>query len=509
MKKFYLLSIISLYLSATLNLFSQTINIGGRERSYILHLPVNMSAGEEYPLIIALHPLGSTAAAFETSTQFSAKADQEGFIVAYPQGIDNSWNAGGCCDPAASEGVNDFEFISALIDTLSANHPVNTEKVFITGFSNGGIMTYALASEITDKLAGIATVGALLMMNENHGSKPLPIIHFHALDDNSVNINGMSGYMSVYDLLDEWKNINGITAATDTFRDDSGIKGVLYPSNDSSANIILYTSQSGGHAWEINARLGTTNRIWEFFSTQINKVDKTIDTIVEGPRKRDYKIQIPNRYFTSVDANRKYPLVVAAHGWYSDAADMEAMTGFSSKANSKGFFVAYLHYVGPPPDYSWNYFMDEEKPDDIGYAKAVIDTMFDRFPIDSASVFTVGFSDGCGMANRLSQETNGLINATGTVGGMVAFGPELETTPVRMIHFHALNDPAVNYTNVHSTALSYWLDVNDCASDPEIIYDEQGYWVKCGKVPEMIPWCCFIPCRGISMLGRLRTKTGF
>jgi hypothetical protein len=176
---------------------------------------------------------------------------------------------------------------------------------------------------------------------------------------------------------------------------------------------------------------------------------------------------------------------------------MEQKTRFSSASNRNGFFVTYLHYVGPPPDYSWNYFMDEEKPDDMAYAKAVIDSMFSRYPIDSAGVYAVGFSDGCGMANRLSFETDGLIEATGTVGGMVTFDSEVGTHPVRMIHFHARNDPAVNYSNVHDTNLNYWLEVNDCQrTEVDTILNVKNYlgelWRNSGGDTVMLfyslPW---------------------
>jgi polyhydroxybutyrate depolymerase len=455
-----------------------TILVSGTERSYLMHVPDNLPVGEKVPLVIALHLLGSNSASFESLTGFSIKAEQEGFIVAYPQGIGNSWNAGGCCDPAMTGDVDDVGFISALIDTLIQDCQVDTSKVFVAGFSNGGIMCYRLASEISDKLAGVAAVGALFLMNDNLATKPVPIIHFHALDDYAVNFNGNFNstlYKSVPQLLDEWKTINGITALPDTFRKEDGITGILYSSEDSTANIILYTSQTGGHNWTINNRLGTTNKIWEFFENQINKVDKVYDTIVEGPRQRDYKIHIPSSYFTNVDQTKKYPLVIAAHGWYGYPDDMESKTGFSAKADAKNFFVSYLHYVGPPPDLSWNYFMDIAKPDDIGYANAVIDTMFARYPIDSSNVFIIGFSDGCGMANRLPFESKIKINAIGTVGGMVTFSDDVETKPVRMIHFHARYDPAVNYSNVRNSSLNYWLDVNSCNEEPDTLINEQGY----------------------------------
>jgi polyhydroxybutyrate depolymerase len=457
---------------------AQTIDVNGVERSYIIHVPENLPDGQNVPVIIALHYLGSTAAQFESYTSLSLKADYEGFITVYPQGIGNSWNAGMCCDPAASQDVDDISFISNLIDTLIEEYPVDPGKVYLTGFSNGAIMCHALAHILSDKIAGIAAVGGLLAMDVDPPTHPVPIMHIHALDDNSVDIDGMWGYQSVYDLLDEWKTYNGITAEPDTFRNDSRIKGILYSSPDSSANIILYTSETGGHQWNVNARLGTTNRIWEFFSTGINKVPVVYDTIPEGPRKRDYKTYVPARYFSTIDTSIKYPLILAAHGWGGDAASMEAMTGLSSLADSKGFFVAYMHYLGPPPDYSWNYFMNEEKPDDIGYAKAIIDSMFSRFPIDSGKVFAVGFSDGCGMANRLPFETNGLVSATGTVGGMVTFDEGVNTLPVRMIHFHAESDPAVSYNTVRNTKLQYWLDVNGCSAGPDTLLNVKNYYLE-------------------------------
>ncbi len=458
------------------NLISaQTINVGGIDRTFVIHVPNNLPSGQDVPVVIALHSLGSTAAQFESYTGFSDKADHDNFIAVYPQGIGNSWNAGACCDPAVSEGSDDISFISALIDTLIEEYPVDSDQVFLTGFSNGAIMGYALAQVLSEKINGYAAVAGLLAMDVDPPSVSIPIMHIHALDDNAVNINGMWEYPSVFDLLDEWKTYNNITAEPDTFRNDSRITGILYPSDDSLANIILYLSETGGHQWNINSRLGTTNRIWEFFSTGINKTYTIYDTIIEGPRNRDFKIQIPSRFFTSLDENERYPLILAAHGWDQNAEIMEEITGFSVKSNYEHFFVVYLHYVGPPPDLSWNYFMEEDKPDDIGYCKAVIDTMFERFPIDSSKVFMVGFSDGCGMANRMAFETDGLIDAIGTVGGMVTFEPEVETNPVRMIHLHARNDPAVNYSNVRNNALNYWLLVNDCIDIPDTVCNDQSY----------------------------------
>jgi polyhydroxybutyrate depolymerase len=474
MKKLYILCISLFLLSFFTMGKAQILVVNDTERSYTVHVPEDLPENTDVPLIIALHPLGSTNTQFESTTGFSVKADQEGFIVAYPQGIGNSWNAGACCDPALNQEVDDIGFISMLIDTLIGNYPVDTNCVFLTGFSNGAIMAYALASEISEKLDGVAAVGGLLTL-ENHAGHAMPVMHIHALYDASVSINGQWGFPSVYSLLDEWKSLNGIVAEADTFRDDNGVKGILYPSPDEKSNIILYTAETGIHGWTIDPRLGTTNCIWEFFSTGRNSVPLTQDTIIEGPRKRDYMLSVPDSWFTTVENQVKFPLVIAAHGWDQTPQDMEEMTRLSTLGNIKGFFVAYLHYVGPPPDTSWNYYMEAGKPDDIGYAKAVIDTLFARFPIDSARVFAAGFSDGCGLVNRLAFETDGLINATGTVAGMLTFEAEVVTTPVRMIHFHARNDPYVSYSTIRNTNLAYWLDANGCDTDADTVLNIEGY----------------------------------
>jgi len=495
MKKFNL-PLLFVFLIKTITVFPQSITVGEVERSYLLHVPENLNTEEDVPLLIVLHSLGATAASFEITTKFSVKADAEGFIAVYPQGIDNSWNGGFCCDPAVSQGIDDIGFIDALIDTLIEELPVDANRIFLTGFSNGAILGYSLAARLSEKIAGFAAVGGLLADTVDMPTNPVAIMHIHALDDQAVNINGQWGFPSVYELLNAWRETDNITAEPDTFRNDSRIKGILHRSADDQSNIILYTSENGGHQWDINSRLGTTNRIWEFFETGHNAVFAADDTIQEGPRKRDFIIHIPDKYYNSPYDTIKYPLIIVSHGWNQTAPMIEDITGFSDLSNSRGFFVSYLHYVGPPPNNSWNYFMDPAKPDDMGYAKAVIDTMFARFPIDSSKVFAAGFSDGCGMSNRLALEMNGLIKATGTVGGMIQFDAGVETHPVKMIHIHAKSDPAVSYANTRNTTLNYWLNLNECDNLPDTLFNDRGYiveeWTNPSEETEVlfftIPW---------------------
>ncbi len=89
-------------------------------------------------------------------------AAAQGIAVAYPDGIGGSWNAGGCCGQAEADDLDDVGFILALVDELVASYSIDPDRVYLTGFSNGGLLAYRLACE-SDRFAAIAPVGATLV----------------------------------------------------------------------------------------------------------------------------------------------------------------------------------------------------------------------------------------------------------------------------------------------------------------------------------------------------------
>ncbi|HEY9344599.1 MAG TPA: alpha/beta fold hydrolase, partial [Inquilinus sp.] len=152
-----------------------TLPVDGVSRSYTLHLPPAAAGGDPLPLVVVLHGGGANADSAIALTGFSAEADAEGFIVAYPNGTGRlkptaetadqfSWNAGDCCGAAMRRDADDVGFLRALVSTIEQERAVDRHRIYAAGFSAGGMMAYRLACEAGDIFAGVAVVsGAILV----------------------------------------------------------------------------------------------------------------------------------------------------------------------------------------------------------------------------------------------------------------------------------------------------------------------------------------------------------
>jgi len=288
-------------LSALLILFStslvaqDSLLVDTVKREYLLHVPASYDGNDSVPLIIALHNGYGNAADFENMTDLSIKSESEGFIVAYPNGTGNPrmWNAGNCCGAAMTDSVNDVGFVSLLIDTLSEVYNIDSARIYATGFSNGSILAYRLAAELSDKISAIACMSGQMMLDTCNPDNPVSIIHFHALDDNSVPYEGGSGsgyeWPSVESVIDIWAEINDCNDTPETIFDQAGVVGKKW--SGSEANIIVYTVPTGGHAW-VESPISATDLLWEFFSTG-NAIPPDIPTSIND-RFNNYDNQNDN-----------------------------------------------------------------------------------------------------------------------------------------------------------------------------------------------------------------------
>jgi polyhydroxybutyrate depolymerase len=248
-----------------------TLNYDDIDRTYLLHVPSSYNGLAAVPLVVALHPFGSNGSGFESTTGFSVKADSNNFIVVYPNGSGSpvSWNGGNCCGSAMTNDIDDVGFISALIDTLSANYNIDSSRIFATGFSNGSIMAYRLAAELSDKIAAIAAASGQMMLDECEPIRAVPIMHLHALDDGAVPYEGgsASGYVfpSVESVIDIWVEINNCETEPDTIVNSGALMVKRWAALSSNADIVLYTTPSGGHSWLTS--IPAADSIWNFFDT--------------------------------------------------------------------------------------------------------------------------------------------------------------------------------------------------------------------------------------------------
>lgn len=171
---------------------TRTLNVNGTQREYILHVPDN--AGENSPLVLSLH--GASGHDTDRSPMRADVADKEGFIVAYPQGLNQNFGPFGTVpgwDATGQDNI-DLDFFKAIIEDVAAAHSIDRNRIYCCGFSNGGMMTYSNATTASDIFAAFASISGF-QLNEFHhrptGARPVPFMHIHGKADDFVKYSCM------------------------------------------------------------------------------------------------------------------------------------------------------------------------------------------------------------------------------------------------------------------------------------------------------------------------------
>lgn len=173
----------------------------GRTRRYRLYVPSSLAAGQPAPLLVALHGGLGSSAQFAANSGFDELAEANGFIVVYPDGIGarpdgsgpQTWNGGYCCGPAVRQDVDDVGFIRLLLDTLAADLSIDPARVVAAGHSNGAILAYRLACELSDRIVGIGVQAGSLGVDACTPSQVVSVIHLHGTADTNHPIDGGRG----------------------------------------------------------------------------------------------------------------------------------------------------------------------------------------------------------------------------------------------------------------------------------------------------------------------------
>lgn len=174
----------------------------GRVRTYRVYIPSTLPAGKAVPLLVALHGGLGNGKQFEANSGYDAVADAGRFLVVYPDGTPiparpagRVWNAGSCCAAAADDrdDVDDVAFISSLIDRLARTYRIDRGRVFATGHSNGAMLSYRLACELSSKIVGIGAQSGALLQSTCRPSKPVSVLAIHGTADQNVPIRGGVG----------------------------------------------------------------------------------------------------------------------------------------------------------------------------------------------------------------------------------------------------------------------------------------------------------------------------
>ena len=272
-----------------------TIRSGGVDRTFRVHLPPGYQAGRPHSLVLLFHGGLGTGMQMESSSLMSPIADREGFVVAYPDGLSRSWNAGGCCGPPAEQGIDDVRFVADLLDHLQSQLCLDPRRVFAGGMSNGAMFSHRLACDLSPRIAAIAPVAGVNETMACTPARPVPVLMIHGRDDKHVPWEGGMGcgiagvpFTSVPDTLSGWLQRNGCPAAAPTLVLEQGDgrcerQGGCTPESD----VVLCTITAGGHSWPGGAPGGfdlpacvragdggqsrtfiASEQMWSFFKTR-------------------------------------------------------------------------------------------------------------------------------------------------------------------------------------------------------------------------------------------------
>lgn len=258
------------------------MRFSGLQRSYRLYRPARLPSPA--PLVVMLHGGFGTGQQAENSYGWDAKADAEGFVVLYPDGLNRAWNTGGgCCGQPAAKGDDDVGFIAAAVAEVGRTIPLDPKRIFVTGISNGGMMSYTLACR-TNVFAAMAP-DAATQLTSCPQAAPISVLHIHGSDDTRIRFDGAPGEgvahidgPPVLDVIASWRRIDNCERSQTTV-DGAVTRSVARCPDGRAVELVLIAG--AGHQWPGGKRspaaeailgldppstlLNATDEIWSFF----------------------------------------------------------------------------------------------------------------------------------------------------------------------------------------------------------------------------------------------------
>jgi len=265
----------------------------GITREYRVHVPPSYRPGHPTPMLIALHGGGGDAAfqADDSKYRLISKSDQAGFIAVFPNGFSRwpsgvlaTWNAGKCCGPAEKGKVDDVGFIREVILRTERQASIDPRRIFATGMSNGAMMSWRLACEAPE-IRAIAPVAGSDNTVACKPARPVPVIEFHALDDDHVPFNGGKGdlsiaqvdFASVPSTQAKWVELDRAQPQVRRVLTVAAAHCDLHPARPGGAPVELCVTATGGHSWpgggtqqgrkQPSMAISANDLMWTFFSS--------------------------------------------------------------------------------------------------------------------------------------------------------------------------------------------------------------------------------------------------
>lgn len=468
-----------------------TLEHAGEQRTYHLTVPAGYDSAHPAPLLIALHPFGSSGRAMEALTGLDRAAEEAGFLVAYPDSLDLTWNDGRpeVDDSLLLQWTDDLGFVSALLDELTDDYSLDPDRIMLAGFGSGGLLAYRLACEQPEVFSWVAVVSALpwgyLPSLCPAGTAPRNLLIALGSADPSYPAGGrwtgdstdddLMRTMSVTETLSFWQE----RAGCDTEPEQTG-RVTHYTDCAEGRSLAFFDEEGVGASWP---RLGAYSlNAFGFDLTRI-LVDYMQDDpgwiaqANDAPTLADvtphsYAVYVP----PELDLTQPAPAILALHGRPGTGAGMAYLLDAHAYAREHSLVMVY-------PDGAnneWNSVrgfsgFDSSGVDDTDFLVRLVGDLSIDLNLDPNRVFVLGFSNGGFMTQRLACEASDTFAGFAFVGATLFAGiPSLceDTPPVPILYIHGTHDAVVSWngitqgqTTLYLSALdtlAFWIEHNGC-----------------------------------------------
>lgn len=227
------------------------LDFDGDTRTFRVHAAPAYDPSLATPIVFVLHGYLETGDQIETISKMTPEIDGRGWLVVYPDGRSFSWNAGGCCGSSSALDVDDVGFFRAMLETIGQSYCIDPARVFVGGFSNGGMLSHRLACEASDVVAAIAPVSGTMSIDPCTPARAVPVMEFHGTADFVVPFDGggLGNSQSVPDTIAGWVERDGCASPPEVTYDQGDATCETYGACNAGAEVTLCTLTDGGHQW--------------------------------------------------------------------------------------------------------------------------------------------------------------------------------------------------------------------------------------------------------------------
>ena len=252
-----------------------TMQEGLIQRQYLVLTPADVPITARLPVVMVLHGLGYDRFQMSRTADWAGAVARARFVAVFPQGVLNSWNAGPCCPLASLANVDDVGFLGRVVAQLVGRSDVNPKRIYLSGFSNGGIMTYTMACAAPQVFAAVASVAGT-NLSGCAPEAPVPLLHLHGDPDPVVPYDGRltlsqllatADFPPVPDSVAAWASADGCAPNPATRTAPGPVSVRTWSGCAQGARVELVTFPGNGHTWPTEP-LDGLGELLRFFDVQ-------------------------------------------------------------------------------------------------------------------------------------------------------------------------------------------------------------------------------------------------